>query len=91
MACLKSHYYHYTRPNDKLSSLKRSFSRAKQQIAGCQWNLQAAICFHVKQSQINYMPSKSHVILLLGPFIPEKIIRGLHKTRREPFIRVQLT
>ena len=44
------HYYHYTRPNDKLPSLKCCFSRAKRQSAGCKWNLQSATWFHVKQS-----------------------------------------
>ena len=32
-------YYHYTRSNDKLPSQKRSFLQAKQQSAGCKWNL----------------------------------------------------
>ena len=47
-----NHYYHYTRPNDKLPSLKSSFLRAKQQSAGCKWNLQFAArnMIHVKQS-----------------------------------------
>ena len=36
------HYYHYTQPNDKLPSLKCSFSQAKQQSAGCKWILQCA-------------------------------------------------
>ena len=27
---------------------------------------------------------------MLGPFIREKIRRGLHKTRKEPFIRLRL-
>ena len=44
------HYYHYTWPNDRLPSLKRSFSRAKRQSAGCKWNLQPAAWFYVKQS-----------------------------------------
>ena len=41
------HYYHYTQPNDKLPSLKHSFSQAKWQRAGCKWNLQPATWFHV--------------------------------------------
>ena len=45
-----SHYYHYTRSNDWLSSLIRSFSRAKRQSAGCKWNFQPPTWFHVKQS-----------------------------------------
>ena len=40
------HYYHYMLPNDKLPSLKRFFSRAKQQSAGCKWNFQPAIWFY---------------------------------------------
>ena len=44
------HNYHYTWPNDRLPSLKRSFSRAKRQSAGCKWNLQPAAWFYVKQS-----------------------------------------
>ena len=45
-----SHYYHYTPSNDWLSSLIRSFSRAKRQSAGCKWNFQPPTWFHVKQS-----------------------------------------
>ena len=45
-----SYYYHYTRPNDKLPSLKRPFLLAKRQSAICKWNLQPATWFHVKQS-----------------------------------------
>ena len=41
------HYYHYTQPNDKLPSLKHSFSQAKWQRAGRKWNLQPATLFHV--------------------------------------------
>ena len=47
---INNHYYHYTRPNDKLPSLNRSFSRAKRQSAGCKWNFQPPTWFHVKQS-----------------------------------------
>ena len=36
----------------KLPSLKRSFSRAKRQSAGCKWNLQDATWFHVKHSSL---------------------------------------
>ena len=32
-------YYHYMQPNDKLPSQKHSFLWAKQQSAGCKWNL----------------------------------------------------
>ena len=39
------HYYHYTQPNDKLPSLKCSFSQAKRQSAGCKWILQCATWF----------------------------------------------
>ena len=42
-----NNYYHYTRRNDKLPSLKRSFSRAKRQSADCKWNLQPATWFNV--------------------------------------------
>ena len=41
----RNHYYHYTQPNDKLPSLKSLFLRAKQQSAGCKWNLQPATWF----------------------------------------------
>ena len=40
-----NHYCHYTRPNDKLPSLKSSFSWAKQQSTGCKWNLPPATWF----------------------------------------------
>ena len=45
-----SHYYHYTRSNDSLFSLIRSFTRAKRESTGCKWNFQPATWFHVKQS-----------------------------------------
>ena len=40
-----NHYYHYTQPNEKLPSLKSSFLWAKQQSAGCKWNLQPTTWF----------------------------------------------
>ena len=45
---------------------------------------------------IQYWPNKQQTLklvlffLTLGPIIREKISRGLHKTRKEPFIRVRL-
>ena len=35
---LQNPHYHYTWPNDKLPSVKRSFSLAKWQSVGCKWN-----------------------------------------------------
>ena len=74
-------------------SIKRSFSRAKRQNAGCKWNLQPDD-FMLLQSQINYMPYKNQMIVLLWSFLQRKqsaaYMRregnhlyeyGLHKTR----------
>ena len=54
------YYYQYARPNDKLSSVKRAFLRARS----------ARAQMMLLGPQITYMPSKSHVIVLvILPFL----------------------
>ena len=72
-------------------------------IRGCNQGNKKLLCslctFCARTMHSAPWPSRPHVMHIswknksiptIGPFIREKISRGLHKTRKEPFIRVRL-
>ena len=72
-------------------------------IRGCNQGNKKLLCslctFCARTMHSAPWPSRPHIMHInwknksiptIGPFIREKISRGLHKTRKEPFIRVRL-
>ena len=84
---LKFHYYQYVRPNDKLPSVKHPFFAGQTENVWAENAFAALIligCRDVKQlrstneivlfkcEEINYVPSRSHMIVLLTDYTHER-------------------